>query len=82
MKVQKRRKMSQFPFPTTFCLQKKRLRKKQNMCAAMFVCFVGQWVATLGIIIWADRTWNTNRFCRKNSGGGRELYSERLGKDF
>merc|ERR1712166_695803 len=28
---------SQFPFPATFCLQKK-VRKKQNMCAAMFVC--------------------------------------------
>jgi len=84
MKRRKRRKMSesQFPFPPTFCLQKK-VKKKQNICAAMFVC----------LFCWTVCSYTRNNHlgrsglkfdpvCQKYSGGGWELYSERLGKDF
>lgn len=73
-----------FRFQRRFVYKKKVKKKTKYVCCnvCLFVCFVGQWVATLGIIIRADRAWKTTQFCRKNSGGGRELYSERLGKDF
>ena len=82
MKVQKRRKMSQFPFPATFCLQKK-VKKKQNMCAAMFVCLFCRTVSSYTRNNYSGRSGlKFDPVCQKNSGGGWELYSERLGKDF
>jgi len=53
MKVQKNRKMSQFQ--ATFCLQKK-LKKKQIMCAAMFVCLFCRTVSSYTRKNYSDRS--------------------------
>jgi len=78
MKVQKRRKMSQFP--ATFCLQKKKV-KKNKICVLQ--CLFSRIVSSYTRNNYSGRSGlKFDPVCQKNSGGGWERYSERLGKDF